>query len=142
MGCVVHEVKLQAQFWCAGSEAFISWVDHLLHVGITAHPEWVPDPQFKFKIFPDPQSMEDAIRAKVAEGNTGRMMAGYCWPWSERPLPDSSLPDDVVIGDYKRPWNARPDVKGLAKGIPKSHFWAYDPGGMEQVGCIYTAQGF
>lgn len=142
MGCVVHEIKLETQFRCAGSEAFISWVDHMLHVGITAHPEWVPDPNFDFQIFPDPQSMEDAIRAKVADGATGRMMAGYCWPWSEKPLADGSLEEDVVIGEYRRPWNARPESTGLKTGIPKSHYWAYEPGGIDQVGCIYTAQGF
>src|SRR3954470_22751884 len=40
------------------------------------------------------------------------------------------------------PWNARDGVGRLAPGIPKSDFWASDPGGLEQVGCIYTAQGF
>lgn len=27
-------------------------------------------------------------------------------------------------------------------GVPPSHFWASDPRGFGQVGCIYTAQGF
>jgi DUF2075 family protein len=40
------------------------------------------------------------------------------------------------------PWNAKPEAARLAPGIPKSNFWATDPGGLEQVGCIYTAQGF
>ena len=37
-----------------------------------------------------------------------------------------------------------PDLNlgNLAPGIPKSHYWATDPGGLEQVGCVYTAQGF
>ena len=30
----------------------------------------------------------------------------------------------------------------MAPNIPKSNFWAYDPNGINQVGCIYTAQGF
>ncbi|MBZ5689784.1 MAG: DUF2075 domain-containing protein [Acidobacteriia bacterium] len=30
----------------------------------------------------------------------------------------------------------------LAPGIPKESLWAYDQGGINQVGCIYTAQGF
>ena len=40
------------------------------------------------------------------------------------------------------PWNAQPDATRLAKGIPKADFWATDSGGVEQVGCVYTAQGF
>jgi hypothetical protein len=27
-------------------------------------------------------------------------------------------------------------------GIPPSNFWASDPNGINQVGCVYTAQGF
>lgn len=30
----------------------------------------------------------------------------------------------------------------LAPGIPKSNFWASDPNGINQVGCVYTARGF
>jgi uncharacterized protein len=40
------------------------------------------------------------------------------------------------------PWNAKPDAGRLAPGIPPSNFWASDPNGLDQVGCVYTAQGF
>jgi DUF2075 family protein len=58
------------------------------------------------------------------------------------PDADGNLKDDVVIREYKRPWNAKPESKKLAKGIPVSNLWAYDPNGINQIGCIYTAQGF
>ena len=77
----------------------------------------------------------------MEEGHTGRMTAGFCWKWS-KPNSDGQLENDVVIGDYQRPWNANPNAGHLAPGIPKSHFWATDPNGMNQVGCVYTAQGF
>jgi DUF2075 family protein len=41
-----------------------------------------------------------------------------------------------------RSWNAKPDSGRLAPGIPQSSFWACDPNGPDQVGCVYTAQGF
>lgn len=50
--------------------------------------------------------------------------------------------DDAVIDGYKRPWNAKPEARRLAPGIPKSNFSAYDPDCINQVGCIYTTQGF
>ena len=83
----------------------------------------------------------EKIAGKVEEGVTARVMAGFCWPWSN-PLPDGTLEEDVVIGDFARPWNARSGKGRLAKGIPKEHDWARDPGGIEQIGCVYTAQGF
>jgi DUF2075 family protein len=30
----------------------------------------------------------------------------------------------------------------LPKGVPSSNLWAYEPSGIDQVGCVYTAQGF
>ncbi len=78
---------------------------------------------------------------RASEGQTGRVAAGFCWDWSDPNL-DGTLCEDVIIDEYRRPWNAKPDARRLAKGIPKSNFWAYDPNGINQVGCIYTAQGF
>ena len=40
------------------------------------------------------------------------------------------------------PLNARDGVGPLGRGIPKSDFWASAKEGIEQVGCVYTAQGF
>jgi hypothetical protein len=48
----------------------------------------------------------------------------------------------VRVGDWSMPWNARDGVGRLGPGIPKSDFWASAPEGIDQVGCVYTAQGF
>jgi uncharacterized protein len=48
----------------------------------------------------------------------------------------------VRVGNWQMPWNANSDKGRLASGIPKESFWASDPRGIDQVGCIYTAQGF
>ncbi len=40
------------------------------------------------------------------------------------------------------PWNARDGVGRLGPGIPTSDFWASDKAGIDQVGCVDTAQGF
>ena len=70
------------------------------------------------------------------------MTAGFCWPWATQLSKDGTLANDVVIGDYIRPWNARDELSSLPKDIPKAQLWAYDPNGINQIGCIYTAQGF
>ena len=78
------------------------------------------------------------VRARAGEGATARLVAGFCWPWSD---PDQSgqLVDDVRIGDWSMPWNARDGVSRLGPGIPKSDFWASAKEGIDQVGCVYTA---
>ena len=139
--CKIFEYELEAQFRCNGSDAFVNWINNTLGIKRTANVIWDQHEEFDFKIFPSPQDLEDAIRQKVNEGYTGRVTAGFCWDWS-MPNEEGMLKDDVVIGDYKRPWDARPEARRLAPGIPPASLWAYDPNGINQVGCIYTAQGF
>jgi hypothetical protein len=139
--CEVREFELEAQFRCAGSEAFVSWVNNTLGIQRTAHVIWNQAEDFDFRILPSPEALEKAMRTKLDAGFTARMAAGFCWEWS-KPKPDGTLVEDVIIGDYHRPWNARSDAGRLARGIPKESLWAYDPHGVEQIGCIYTAQGF
>ena len=141
VGAEVHEFRLEAQFRCGGSDGFIRWVENTLGVRRTANALWGGDDRFDFEIVYSPEELEAVVQAKAQGDETARLVAGYCWPWSQ-PRDDGSLPDDVMIGDWARPWNARPDAVGLAPGIPKSHVWAYEPGGRDQVGCVYTAQGF
>jgi len=139
--CEVCEFELEAQFRCAGSDAFVSWVNNTLGIQRTPHVMWNQADEFDFRIMPTPQALEDAIRKKVEEKSTARLAAGFCWPWSN-PRSNGTLVDDVVIGDYVRPWNAKSNSGSLAPGIPKESLWAYDSGGVNQIGCVYTAQGF
>ena len=73
--------------------------------------------------------------------HTARLTAGFCWRWSD-PEPDGTLVPDVKVGTWQMPWNARPDATRLTPGVPPAPFWASDPNGINQVGCVYTAQGF
>lgn len=142
LGCKVYEYELEAQFRCGGSDGYTNWIDNTLQIRRTANPLWKNDENFEFKIFESPELLEDAIRAKASEGYSARVTAGFCWKWSSELQADGNLIEDVKIGDYSRPWNAREGLTGMRKGIPKSQFWAYDPNGIDQIGCIYTAQGF
>ena len=67
------------------------------------------------------------------------MTAGFCWRWSEA-RKDGTLVPDVKIGDWERPWNSKSDRR--IGDAPPSALWASEDGGFEQVGCVYTAQGF
>jgi hypothetical protein len=142
LGCEVREHTLEAQFRCAGSDSFVNWVANTLGVERTANVIWEGDERFDFRIFPSPETLERAIRARAAQGRSARLAAGYCWPWAKLPRSDGTLVNDVAVGEWRRPWNARDGARGLAPGIPKAQLWAHDPGGLDQVGCVYTAQGF
>lgn len=49
---------------------------------------------------------------------------------------------EVRVGDGSMPWNAKSDARGLGPVIPKSDVWASAKQGIDQLGAVYTAQGF
>lgn len=127
-----HEIELDAQFRCSGAEGYINWLDHVLHIRETANYNGWNDGEFEFRIFSDPNTLLDAIRRKNRAGFNARMLAGYAWPWTNKGNPDGQV-DDVIIEEYdfRMPWNSR----------KARTTWAIDDSGVEQVGCIHTAQG-
>lgn len=140
-GANLLEYELDAQFRCSGSDGFVNWVDNTLGIQRTANVLWRRDDPYEFSIVGSVQELEAKIREKAAEGSSSRLVAGFCWPWSV-PKPDGTLVPDVQVGNWSMPWNAKPEAGRLAPGIPKSNFWASEVGGLAQVGCVYTAQGF
>lgn len=141
VGAEVSEYELEVQFRCAGSDGFVNWIDNTLGIQRTANVIWDGNDGFDFRIVESPHELEALMRQHAAEGFTARVSAGFCWPWSE-PQPDGTLLDDVVVGDYRRPWDAKPGNWKLAPGIPSAALWATDPNGINQVGCVYNIQGF
>ena len=139
---VVEECELTSQFRCNGSDNYMDWLEQVLYnkpVTAVFHKE-----DFDLRIFDSPKEMYDQIaRQNAVEGQTGRIMAGFCWPWSTDVV-DGDLVKDVRIGDFAMPWETSDKVpyEQLTKKYPKWYEWAYKPLGIEQVGCIYTAQGF
>ncbi len=126
----IAEFELKTQFRCSGSDAYLQWLDKVLDVNDSEIARF--DPKMEFAIFDSPSEMMDQIRVRNSEKkNSARIVAGFCWPWSN-PNRDGSLVKDVKIGDFEMPWEK------------KSEFWkwATDESGMEQVGTVYTAQGF
>lgn len=135
-GYTVSRISLDEQFRCGGSRKYEKWVLRLLGLEEGGPIAWDGDENFEVRIADSPQELEAALSSKPG---TARMSAGYCWPWSD-PRPDDTLVDDIVIGDWSRPWNVKKDR--AVGDAPPSMLWATEPSGFGQVGCVYTAQGF
>ncbi|QNE23358.1 DUF2075 domain-containing protein [Kribbella qitaiheensis] len=139
LGLPVHRIDLDSQFRCGGSEEYIQWVLRLLGLIEGEPTPWTGDPSFEVQVADTPEELEATLIAKAAEGYGARITAGYCWPWSD-PRPDKTLVPDVQLGTWSRPWNLKGDRK--VGDAPPAALWATDPNGFDQVGCVYTAQGF
>ncbi|NED01073.1 DUF2075 domain-containing protein [Streptomyces sp. SID6648] len=139
LDCAV--VELDSQFRCGGSDAYLRWVVDLLGIEGNSPSAWEPDGKVVLSTADSPQEMEDFLAARRSQGYGARMSAGYCWKWTTKIGPSAhTLPADVVIGDWAKPWNLFGDRALL--GAPPAPLWATDPAGFGQVGCVYTAQGF
>lgn len=138
-GLRVHRISLDDQFRCGGSDAYVEWVLRLLGLKPGGPLVWEGDDDFSVTAVSSPAILERLLSARRDDGYGARMTAGYCWPWSN-PRADGSLVDDVVIGEWTRPWNLKGDRS--VGGVPPASLWASDPAGFGQVGCVYTAQGF
>jgi hypothetical protein len=126
----IAEFELRTQFRCSGSDAYLQWLDKLLEIRESDINAF--DAKMEFRIFDTPQDLKRTIDEKNRhKENSARIVAGFCWKWSEPNL-DGSLVKDVQIGDFKMPWEKKDEFWK----------WATDPSGMEQVGTVYTAQGF
>ncbi|WP_330333141.1 DUF2075 domain-containing protein [Streptomyces sp. NBC_00536] len=134
-------VELDSQFRCGGSDAYLRWVTGLLALEDDGPIEWKPDGKVQLSTVDGPRELEDFLDDKRAQGYGARLSAGYCWRWTTKITPAmTTLPADVVIGDWSKPWNLFGDRSFL--GAPPAPLWATDPAGFGQVGCVYTAQGF
>lgn len=137
----IYETELYSQFRCNGSDNYLDWLDQILYnKKITSH---FKSDEFEFKIFDDPQKLYDAIKEQDnKEGQSARICAGFCWPWSDKTDENGDLKKEVEIGSFAMPWETKDSIKPRPKGYVQWYEWAYKPEGIKQVGCIYTAQGF
>ncbi|GAA2126176.1 DUF2075 domain-containing protein [Streptomyces synnematoformans] len=133
-------LPLDGQFRCGGSDAYLGWVVRLLGLGPGGPVAWEPDGKMQLLVADSPQEMEALLDDRRSQHYSARMSAGYCWKWTKKVAPGQALPPDVVIGEWRRPWNVFGDR--AVGGAPPAALWATDPAGFGQVGCVYTAQGF
>jgi hypothetical protein len=161
----VTEISLNdAQFRCAGSKEYIDWLGHVLGTGSeavsTESPKWKASHSngsrgtgFLFELVEDPFELEDALRARLAEGYSARLVASYAREWITkgvvRPhkLPDADkdfnfkIKRDGRAKSWSRIWNYAPGMDyTLFIQAPEGSNMHEDP--LCEVGCPYVVRGF
>jgi hypothetical protein len=139
-GIPLREYDLSTQFRCNGSKTYIEWVDYLLGFRAEEPEGWYGD--YVLDAATTPEDLDLLMDAAAGSGESARLVAGFCWKWSE-PGRGGVLVEDVVIGPWRRPWNRKEQKNKTYR--PDNHpytLWATTSEGEEQVGCIYSAQGF
>ena len=140
-GAKVEECTLTSQFRCNGSDNYMDWIEQVLYNRPVTSKFDLTD--FNLQILDSPQEMYNRIvEHDNVPGESARIMAGFCWKWSDKLDENGDLIKDVEIGNFKMPWETHRNITKVPKGYVKWFEWAYKPEGIKQVGCIYTAQGF
>lgn len=122
-------LKLESQFRCNGSEGYLAWLDNSLQINDTANI-LLSEEDFDFKIFSDPNELRNVIIEKNNINNKSRLVAGYCWDWNSKKVPEEN---DVIIPEFnfKMKWNLDKD----------GSTWIIAENSINEIGCIHTCQG-
>jgi uncharacterized protein len=138
LGAEVVPITLDRVLRAVGSSTYDTWVRHLLAgdpLPWKADDEDDPEP-FQLYYANSAAAMERFLRSKEDAGESARISAGICWKWEDR---SGTEPEVTPEPGWARPWNAGDQHN--THGVPKRRYWATDPGGFGQIGCVHTAQG-
>lgn len=95
------------------------------------------DDNYEIKFFDNPSELEKAIKEKDNNQEYGisRMVATYDWEYKRKAKENGEF-WNVEIGDWKKPWNYQVDYSR------KDVAWAEIPETINEIGSIFTVQGF
>lgn len=117
--------NLNEQFRVTGNQQVVDWINGFTTGHLLAKPT---DTNFDFRIFDDGEPMYAAIRQKDQQGGLARMIATADFPYVV-----NHGTWYVTAGKLKLPW----DKVNLTDDP-----WALRPETLNEVGSIYTIQGF
>ena len=158
-----HVSLAGSQFRCSGSVEYMNWVEDALSITrgpsgatrIRVSNAWLRERggPYEFKVFDDPQALEDALRSHVTAGRSARLLASYARKWKTggvtRPhsLPDVEKDFNIAYTRNSQPrtwtriWNYAPEQDySLFIQAPAGSPTAKDP--LCEVGCPYVVRGF
>ncbi|MHB1140804.1 MAG: DNA/RNA helicase domain-containing protein [Sulfuricaulis sp.] len=129
LGANVHELELQSQFRCNGSDGYLAWIDNALQIRDTAN-ETLQGINYDFRVFDTPNELRSAVLSKNKINNKARLVAGYCWNWISK---NDESKKDIAIQEHNfaMRWNLASD----------GSLWILKPDSVNEVGCIHTCQG-
>jgi DUF2075 family protein len=126
-GATIYEMRLESQFRCNGSEAYLAWLDQVLGIRTTAN-ETLHTHEFDFQVLDSASELMQMIKLRNEERNRARVVAGYCWNWKSKRDPSAM---DIVLPGFQAQWNLTKD----------GSLWIEAPQSVREVGCIHTCQG-
>ena len=120
-------LKLKSQFRVKGGNAYVDYIDSLLHVKLKADSSKFNSKEYEFTMFDSLETMIEQIKLRDKESGLSRLIAGYSWEWKSNKDKNAF---DIKIDDTQLKWNGT------------SNDWINSDGAINEVGCIHTTQGY
>ena len=121
-------MRLTAQFRCGGSDGYLNWLDDVLQVQATGNYDNWADEQYRFEVFDRAEDLHAELQ-RLNGDNKARLIAGYAWEWPTEGRARQGHAKHVRVDGLALPWNF------------DGENWATSEDGIQQVGCVHTAQG-
>ncbi|WP_108866334.1 DNA/RNA helicase domain-containing protein [Aquimarina aquimarini] len=120
-------LKLKSQFRVKGGNAYVEYIDSLLHNNLKESSSIFNSKEYEFTMFDSLETMIEQIKLRDTESGLSRLIAGYSWEWKSNKDKDAF---DIKIDDVQLKWNGT------------SNDWINSDGAINEVGCIHTTQGY
>ena len=121
------KLKLKSQFRVRGGNAYVSYIDALLHNELKKNDTKFNSKEYEFTMFESLETMIAQIKLRDKENGLSRLIAGYSWEWISNKNKEAF---DIQIEDVQLKWNGT------------SNDWINSEGSINEVGCIHTTQGY
>jgi DUF2075 family protein/predicted GIY-YIG superfamily endonuclease len=119
--------RLKSQFRVKGGNAYVEFIDQLLHNKLEKDQNPFQSKRYEFIMFDSIDELIKEIRSRDGEVGLSRLVAGYSWKWISKK--DTSL-FDIEIEGTKLRWNST------------NQDWVNSENAVDEVGCIHTTQGY
>lgn len=149
------------QFRASGSKEYVDWVSAVIEDGTVADrhvpSSWLKTPGrpgMDVRVMESPFDLDDALRSRLSEGHSARILASYGRKWRTKGVasPHEARHEDIDFAiavetggrtrTWARPWNYVPngdDYTAFVQAPPTTRM-AKDP--LCEVGCPYVVRGF
>ena len=142
-----NHIVLDKQLRMRVNPETMDWIDAFTKGGELRHiPEALNG--YSIKVFDKPEQLDAEIKKRAKESNSAlsRVIATYDWEYSSNHKPEDRLQKywEVIIGEWKKPWNRElePELSRKEKRKIKGLAWAEQPQTIDEVGSTFTIQGF
>jgi DUF2075 family protein/predicted GIY-YIG superfamily endonuclease len=120
-------LKLKSQFRVKGGNAYVGFIDSLLHNKLKVDSSKFNSKEYEFTMFDSIETMIEQIKLRDKESGLSRLIAGYSWEWKSNKDKNAF---DIKIENIQLKWNGT------------SSDWINSDGAINEVGCIHTTQGY